>query len=117
MRKYFKDLSFPVILLVYIPISAVSFVLRQLESYGNKVHNDAGFYVCIYSLCCFVVSIFLWLHAKKTKYYATVIWLVSTAILIFVFYVGSKIPFCVICDQVTAEDLGFLIRWIKPEGH
>ena len=42
--------------------------------------------------------------------------LIPLAMLAFVFYVGNKIPFCVVCEEVTAEDLGFLTHWISPEG-
>lgn len=115
MKKRFDCLHLSVMILGYIPISAVMFLLQKLASYENKVHNDAGFYVCVYSLLCLVVSFFVWLKARKVCDYATVIWLISVAVLAFVFYVGDKIPFCVVCDQVTAEDLGFLIHWIKPE--
>ena len=50
---------------------------------------------------------------RKNRF-STAIWIASTVVLAFVLYTGSRIPFCVECDQVTAEDLGFLIHWIRP---
>ena len=97
-----------------IPLSALALALYCLETYDQVVHNDSGFFVCGYCILAFLFSFPIWLLAKKTVRYATVIWIVSTVILAFVFYVGTIIPFCVECDKVTAEDLGFLIYWIKP---
>ena len=43
MKKRFDCLHLSVMILGYIPISAVMFLLQKLESYENEVHNDAGF--------------------------------------------------------------------------
>lgn len=105
----------PLFFLCAIPLSALALTLYCLETYDRVVHNDASIFVCGYSILAFFVSLPFWLVAKKTTRWATAVWIVSTAILAFVFYVGMKIPFCVVCDHVTAEDLGFLIHWITPE--
>lgn len=55
MKKRFDCLHLSVMILGYIPISAVVFLLQKLASYENQVHNDAGFYVCLYSLLCLLV--------------------------------------------------------------
>lgn len=105
----------PVCILGAIPISALALVLYCLETYYAVVHNESSLLVCGYCIIAFIVSTFIWCRIKKTNKRSTVIWIISTAALVFTFYVGSKIPFCVVCDQVTAEDLGFLIHWIQPE--
>lgn len=104
----------PIFLLCVIPISALALVFRCLETYYETVHNESSFLVCSYSIIAFAVSTFIWFRVKKANRYSTPIWILSAMILVFVFYVGSKIPFCVVCDGVTAEDLGFLIHWIQP---
>lgn len=105
-----------IILLCVLPLSAVALALYSLENYHNTVHNDASFYVCLYCVAAFVVSTVVWRYAKKHNRGASVLWCISAAVLGFVFYVGSKIPFCVVCDRITAEDLGFLTHWIQPEN-
>ena len=104
----------PIFFLCLIPLSALALALYCLETYDQVVHNDSGFFVCGYCILAFLISFPSWLLAKKSIRCATAIWIVSTVILAFVFYVGMKIPFCVECDRVTAEDLGFLTYWITP---
>ncbi len=91
-------------------LSALLFLLYCLETY--TAHHDTYFFVCVYSILALAASTFLWLLTKNTVPHSTIIWLLSTAVLVFVFYAASKIPLCTVCDKTTAEDLGFLIRWI-----
>lgn len=111
MKKHLISLIF----LSACPISALALTLYCLETYNDTTHNDSGFFICVYSVLAFLIATIIWACIKKSCKYATTAWIISTAILVFVFYVGCKIPFCVVCDHVTAEDLGFLIHWIKPE--
>ena len=108
---------FLLILQSAIPLSALGLLLYCLETYNDAVHNESGFFICCYCVLGLIISTILWCCIRKRIGPATVIWIISTIILVFVFYVGWKIPFCVVCDRVTAEDLGFLIHWIQPEGY
>ena len=103
------------IILCLLPVSAVLLTLYRLETYESVVHNDSSFYVCCYSIIAFIISTIIYLRIMKENRFSHGIWILSTVVLAFVYYVGSKIPFCVVCDQVTADDLGFLIYWITPE--
>ena len=103
-------------ILCAIPLSALLLTLYCLETYNETVHNESSILVCIYSVIALIASTWIWHRTKRVNRGATAIWLLSVVMLMFVFYVGSKIPFCVVCDQVAAEDLGFLIHWIQPEG-
>lgn len=111
-----KKRSLSTIILCAIPLSALALVFYCLETYNEAVHNESSFFVCGYSVIAFIISTLIWHRTKKTNRGATVTWIISAVVLMLVFYVGSKIPFCVVCDRVTAEDLGFLIHWIQPEG-
>lgn len=113
MKKQFV----PVLLLCLIPISALALTLYCLETYDQVVHNESGLLVCGYSLLAFLICTCIWLRVRKSNRHLTAIWFLAAAVLVFVFYMGTKIPFCVVCDQVTAEDLGFLIHWIQPESY
>ena len=93
------------------PLSAAALTLYCLETYDNTVHNESSAVVCGYCLLMLLLSVAVWRRTKGV----TALWILSALILAFVYYVGCKIPFCVVCDQVTAEDLGFLIHWIQPE--
>ena len=109
-----KKHSISIFILCLLPVSAIALALYCLETYYEVVHNESSLLVCGYSIIAFVVSTVLFIRIKKEKYYSIGIWIFSIVVLAFVFYVGYKIPFCVECDRVTAEDLGFLIHWIKP---
>ena len=103
-------------ILCAIPLSALALTLYCLKTYDKTVHNESAALVCMYSVIALIVSTWIWHRTKRFNRGATAIWLLSVVMLVLVFYTGSKIPFCVVCDQVTAEDLGFLIHWIQPEG-
>lgn len=105
----------PIIIQCLLPLSAVAYLLYCLETYESVVHNDCTFYIWGYCFFAFIFSLVLWLNNRKTQKYSTLIFIPSSFILCGVIYVANKIPFCVVCDHVTAEDLGFLIHWIKPE--
>lgn len=105
----------PIIIQCLLPLSAVAYLLYCLETYESVVHNDCTFYIWVYCFLVFIFSLVLWLKNRKNQKYSTLIFIASSFILCGVIYVANKIPFCVVCDYVTAEDLGFLIHWIKPE--
>ena len=106
--------TLPVVILCILPLSVVIFLFHCLETYNSIVHNDSGFFVCLYSVFMLIVSLIIWLKNKSYNKCLTFVFIVSTAVLCAVFYFGNKIPFCVECDHVTAEDLGLLIHWIAP---
>ena len=110
-----KKQIFSTTLLCLIPISALALTLYCLETYDQVVHNESGLLVCAYGLLSLLICTRIWLRARKENRYMTLFFLLAAAVLVFVVYVGTKIPFCVVCDRVTAEDLGFLIHWIQPE--
>ena len=110
--KRFKA-TIKTIILCIIPLSALAVLLYCLETYHEFVHSDSAAFVCGYAIAAFLVSTILWNDMRKNRF-STAIWIASTVILAFVLYTGSRIPFCVECDQVTAEDLGFLTHWIHP---
>lgn len=109
-----KKHIFPIGFLCIIPISAVTLVIYCLETYYETVHNESSFLIMIYCFIAFIVSTIIWINIRKEHRCVTIIWIISTVMLILAFYVGNKIPFCVECDRVIAEDLGFLIHWIRP---
>ena len=100
------------IILHMLPIFLLVFLLYKLYTYTP--HTDTPLLVCFLALLAFTVSTILWLRIRKACPQSTVVWLVSTAVLLFVFYTGSKIPFCMECDRITPEELDFLRHWIKP---
>ena len=98
------------ILLLAPSLLALLFLFYCLETY--TAHTDTAFYVCLYCIIALAVSVFVWQRSKAALPHATAIWVSAAAILIFVLFTAAKIPFCTVCDRTTAEDLGFLIRWI-----
>ena len=98
------------LLFLALPLSALLFLLYCLETY--TAHTDTSFYVCLYCIVAFAVSVLVWRRSKASVPHATVIWAVSTAVLVFTFCTAAKIPFCTVCDSTTAEELGILIHWI-----
>ena len=104
------------IVMIILPLSALGFLFYSLETYHKTVHSDAGFTVGLHALGCMAVNIILWLKMRKKGKAFSIIAAFSLVALAFVLYTAEKIPFCVECDQVTADDLGFLIHWITPIG-
>lgn len=104
------------IIMILLPITALGYLYYSLETYNQVVHNESGFFVCIYAFACMMAEATMWMLSRKKGTRYTVIALIALVILLFVWYVGEKIPFCVECDHVTAEDLGFLTYWITPCG-
>lgn len=109
MKKWLSMIA-----LCLLPLSLVAYLFYSLETYNSVTHNECGASICMCSVIAFLISLYLWNRIQKTAKYATAIFIVSSLILCGVYYVGTKIPFCVICDGVTAEDLGFLTHWIDP---
>jgi len=103
-----------IIIMILLPLSALGLLYYSLETYTRTVHNDSGFLVGAHAIGCIAVTAVLWLKLRKKGKKFTVIAAISLAVLAFVLIVAEKIPFCVECDQVTKEDLGFLTYWIPP---
>lgn len=53
--------TLPVVILCMLPLSAVIFLFYCLETYNSIVHNDSGFFVCLYSVFMFIVSLIIWI--------------------------------------------------------
>ena len=102
------------VILCALPLSAISYLFYCLETYYEVVHNDSAALIGFYCIITFIISTEIWRRNRKANRSLTAIWGLSTLVLILVLLIGNRIPFCVECDQVTAEDLGFLIHWIKP---
>jgi len=102
-----------IIIMCLLPLSAVAYLIYSLETYNTVVHNECGANICIHCVHMFFLSLIIWAKYKKTGKYITCVFVVSALVLCGVFYVGTRIPFCPVCDGVTGEDLGFLARWIS----
>ena len=102
------------IAMILIPLTALGLLYYCLETYTRFVHNDSGTFVGAYTILCMAANIILWVKNRRKGKIFTVIAAVSLLLLAGVLLISGKIPFCVECDQVTAEDLGFLTRWIPP---
>lgn len=100
--------------MILLPVTALGLLYYCLETYTKTVHNESGLLVGAYALICVAANIVLWVKNRKRGKRYTVIAALSLAVLIFVLIIAEKIPFCVECDQVTKEDLGFLTHWIPP---
>ena len=100
--------------MAFLPIAAIAYLFYCLETYDFVVHNDSGFAVQALSLLFMLVEFILWRKGRRQHRAYTVVAVICALLLAAVFYVGGKIPFCVECDQITAEDLGFLQYWIRP---
>ena len=98
------------ILFLALPLSALLFLLYCLETYTG--HTDTAFYVVLYCALALAVSAFVWHRSKASVPYATAFWLMAATVLILTLCTAFKIPFCTVCDNTTAEELGFLIHWI-----
>lgn len=104
----------PAIIMCLLPLVAVAYLFYSLETYYSVTHNECGINICIYCAAAFVASFIIWLKTKATRKYMTWIFIISTLILAGVFYVGYRIPYCVVCQGITADKLGFLTHWIVP---
>ena len=104
----------PAIGIGLISLSTLAVLFHALETYNEVVHNEASFYVTAYAIAAIVISTIIWRKNRIARKHLSVVWFLSLLIMGFVYYAGNKIPFCVECDHVTAEDLGFLIHWIQP---
>ena len=89
--------------------------LLCLKTYAMRTHSEDALFVCGYCIVAFVISTIIFAVKRREERFAPVAWIFSTLVLAFVFYVGTKIPFCPVCDKVTEEELGSLIYWITPE--
>lgn len=105
---------FALFFLCVIPLAMLGNLYVSLETYNEVTHNECGFLLCVESIVAFVICTVIARCNRRRGRAIRIAWIASALVLAFVFYVGNKIPFCVECDQVTAEDLGFLTHWITP---
>lgn len=101
-------------IMLLIPAIAAAYLFYALETYDRVVHSDVSASVSLAALLCAFIEFILWRKSRKQHKACTIIALFAAVILIGVLYIARKIPFCVECDQVTADDLGFLTHWITP---
>lgn len=104
------------IAMILLPLTALAYLYYSLETYTLVVHNDAGFLISVYVAACLFALVVLWEKSRGRGMRFNVMAVAALMVLMFVFAVAQKIPFCVECDHVTAEELGFLTRWIPPYG-
>lgn len=102
------------IIMILLPITALLYLYYILETYTQTVHNECGFFVSAYAVACLIALMILFLKSRKKGIRYAVVAALSLLVLLFVLCIAEKIPFCVQCDQVTAEELGFLTYWIPP---
>ena len=102
------------IIMILLPLTALGLLYYCLETYSQTVHNDSGTLVGAHAVGCLIINFILWLKNRKQGRIFSIIAAASLVLLVFVLFVAEKIPFCVECDRVTAEELGFLTRWITP---
>ena len=100
--------------MIFLPLTALGLLYYCLETYSQTVHNDSGFIIGLHAVGFLIINFILWLKNRKQGRIFSVIAALSLLLLIFVLFVAEKIPFCVECDRVKAEDLGFLTHWITP---
>lgn len=100
--------------MLLLPVIAAAYLLFALETYDRVVHSDIGAEVFLVALVCAFIEFMIWRKVCKQHKAFTVIAIFAAAVFLGVMYIAGKIPFCVECDQVTADDLGFLTRWITP---
>ena len=98
-----------------LPLLGGIWLLHCLETYNaTPAHSNSAGFISVYCLAAIISAAIIWWKNRKFGKIVTVVWLLSTLILLFVLLTCERIPFCVECDHTTAEDLGFLIHWIKP---
>ena len=102
------------IVMILLPLTALGLLYCCLETYTQTVHNDSSTLIGLHALGCIAVNFILWLKNRRRGKIFSIAALFSLILLVFVLWVAGKIPFCVECDQVTKEDLGFLTHWIPP---
>lgn len=107
---------FALFFLCVIPLAMLGNLYVSLETYNEITHNECGSILCVEAAVAFVLCTVIAFCNRLRGRAIRIAWIASALVLAFVFYVGNKIPFCVVCEQVTAEDLGFLTHWILPEG-
>ena len=109
-NKLGKALSYA--LPVFLPLAASLIVQHCLANY--RPHEERGFFAMfmiawfggIYLLVMSVRSI------RRRRWSMAAFQAASLLALIAVLALYMKIPLCPECDHTTAEDLGFLIKWI-----
>ncbi|MBE5774566.1 MAG: hypothetical protein E7337_11625 [Clostridiales bacterium] len=109
MKRYFHW-----IILLILPVLAAIDLYYELENYGRVTHSDAALAVQLAVFVCMVLVFIIWKKNRKEHWLYTVLAVFSFVMLAVIGHIGGKIPFCVECDHVTAEELGFLTHWITP---
>ena len=90
-------------------LSIAGFFLEVLPYKGHTGNNGWSVYVSIF------VIIFCLVKLLNTSKIGALMYVGVILISLFLAYWESKIPFCPLCDGLTAKDLGFLSFWISTE--
>ena len=101
-------------IIILLTLSAVAFLLYNLETYYEHVHGEESTLVCGYTIFIALVTGFIFMAKRDSFRSYKTIYAVCAAVLFLVFLLGRQIPLCVECEQTTARELGILRFWIKP---
>lgn len=103
-------------------IGIIPYALAALSAYAlvdalvnYRAHSDSGFGALMIAVVGIILTFLYAEHALAHKKYRTLAALaLPAAVLVAVILIAYKIPNCPECDHTTAEDLGFLTKWIQP---
>lgn len=114
-RRYFmKKGVVSLAIIILLTLSAVAFLIYNLETYYEFVHGDQSTLVCAYTIFIALVTGLIYMTRRNSFRSYKTVYAVCSVILFLVFLLGRRIPFCVECEQTTARELGILRFWIKP---
>lgn len=102
------------IIIILLTLSAIAFLIYNLETYYKIAHDEESALVCIYTIFVALITGLIYVKKRNSFRIYTLIYVVCAILLFFVLILGRKIPFCVECEQTTAQELGILRFWIKP---
>lgn len=101
-------------IIILLTLSAVAFLLYNLETYSEIVHGEESTLVCGYAIVISLITGLIYIKKRNSFRSYKAIYAVCAVVLFLVFLLGRKIPFCVECEQTTSRELGILRFWIKP---
>ncbi len=101
-------------IIILLTLSAVGFLLYNLETYYEVVHDEQSILVCGYTVLISLITGFIFMAKRNSFRSYKTIYAVCAVVLFLVFLLGRQIPLCVECEQTTARELGILRFWIEP---
>lgn len=95
-------------------VLALSVLFFCLEYYAP--HGEIELLSRITAFVCAGADAVVMDHAIRNKNQTSIILcIISLMLCIGVYVVACRIPFCPMCDGISAEELGFLSHWIKTD--